>query len=254
MSAFDRVDSDASQETDQVNNGKCGVKLGQKCPLNLASPCGDELVGSPFSGSGTEGAGGTRMSKFRRMQLNMGLSIGDVCTFQTHHSDEHTPAIAAATCQEMSQITDFLFLGSWRDSAEGAGPALKAKGITHVLNLAREQPLGEENRPDVVYVTIPMNDDHQEDLYERLMEAHAFINTAKREGGKVLVHCRRGISRSPTIVVSYLMKYNHLTYDQALAYVEARRHVSLNLAFREFLQGWDPVLGKPPTSARRAET
>lgn len=252
MSAFDRVDS-SDNTHDSHENGKCTINPHQRCPLALSSPSGrdEPMVGSPFSG--TEGAT-NRLSKFRRMQVSMGLSIGDVCTFQTHHTDEHTPAVAAASCQEMSQITDFLYLGSWRDSSEGAVATLKAKGITHVLNLAREQMPIEEKRSDVVFVTIPMNDDHQEDLYERLMEAHTFINNAKKQGGKVLVHCRRGISRSPTIVVSYLMKYNHMTYEQALAFVEARRHVSLNLAFREFLQGWDPALGKPPTSARRAET
>ena len=51
-------------------------------------------------------------------------------------------------------------------------------------------------------------------------------------GGRVLVHCVQGISRSSTIVISYLMLTQNLNYEDALKFVESRRKiVSPNLGF-----------------------
>eukprot|EP00796_Vickermania_ingenoplastis_P008792 gene8792-6179_t len=59
--------------------------------------------------------------------------------------------------------------------------------------------------------------------------------------GRILIHCRRGISRSAAIVVGYLMATEGLSYDDALAHVVSRRScVSLNLAFQEKLRDYVP--------------
>uniref|UniRef100_A0A1I7X3R8 protein-tyrosine-phosphatase n=1 Tax=Heterorhabditis bacteriophora TaxID=37862 RepID=A0A1I7X3R8_HETBA len=42
---------------------------------------------------------------------------------------------------------------------------------------------------------------------------------------KILVHCNAGISRSSTFVISYLMKYQQRTLDEALGMVKAVRPV-----------------------------
>ena len=41
--------------------------------------------------------------------------------------------------------------------------------------------------------------------------------------GKVLIHCQAGISRSPTIVIAYLMKVNKLTMNNAYNEVKDKR-------------------------------
>ena len=49
------------------------------------------------------------------------------------------------------------------------------------------------------------------------------LEDIKSKGGKILVHCRAGISRSATICIAYLMrKYNH-TLDQAYEFIKKRR-------------------------------
>lgn len=43
--------------------------------------------------------------------------------------------------------------------------------------------------------------------------------------GSVLVHCQRGVSRSATAVLFYLMSKQGMKYDDALALVQRKRHV-----------------------------
>ena len=43
--------------------------------------------------------------------------------------------------------------------------------------------------------------------------------------GKVLVHCKAGISRSATVCIAYLMYHKHFSLEQGHAYVKARRNI-----------------------------
>ncbi|CAG5124219.1 unnamed protein product, partial [Candidula unifasciata] len=46
-----------------------------------------------------------------------------------------------------------------------------------------------------------------------------------RKGGKTLVHCLAGVSRSATICIAYLVKYQHMTLEEAYKHVKKRRPV-----------------------------
>jgi membrane-associated phospholipid phosphatase len=52
-------------------------------------------------------------------------------------------------------------------------------------------------------MVIPVQDSEYEDLLIHLPNACLFIETALSRGGKVLVHCVMGISRSATVVCAY---------------------------------------------------
>lgn len=47
-----------------------------------------------------------------------------------------------------------------------------------------------------------MSDDGIDSLRPRLREVCEWIDAARQEGGKVLIHCRVGVSRSATVTVS----------------------------------------------------
>jgi dual specificity phosphatase 12 len=71
-------------------------------------------------------------------------------------------------------------------------------GITHVLSVCPDYSSQAPN-----HLTIAVQDTEFEDLLIHLSKACRFIQTAFDDGGKVLVHCVQGISRSATVVCAY---------------------------------------------------
>lgn len=70
------------------------------------------------------------------------------------------------------------------------------------------------------------------DINENLSPAHLFPDQIKQSGGKVLVHCEAGISRSPTICMAYIMRTQQLRLDEAFDIIKQRRAViSPNFSF-----------------------
>eukprot|EP00345_Euplotes_harpa_P004067 CAMPEP_0168331516 /NCGR_PEP_ID=MMETSP0213-20121227/8380_1 /TAXON_ID=151035 /ORGANISM="Euplotes harpa, Strain FSP1.4" /LENGTH=86 /DNA_ID=CAMNT_0008335307 /DNA_START=185 /DNA_END=445 /DNA_ORIENTATION=- len=50
-----------------------------------------------------------------------------------------------------------------------------------------------------------------------------FIDSALEADEHVLVHCAAGVSRSPTMVIAYLMHKNQWTFEKAFAFVKNKR-------------------------------
>ena len=50
-----------------------------------------------------------------------------------------------------------------------------------------------------------------------------FIQKCRKERCNILVHCKFGISRSPSFIIAYLIKYNKLSVDDALKFVNRKR-------------------------------
>lgn len=180
------------------------------------------------------------------------LPAFDLKVVHEHNIVDHGCSTAnAAACEEMSDILDCLSLGSWRDAVDGE--KLKARGVTHVLNVAKEVPPQCEREAmesgDFCHKTIPLMDCHSQNIDVHFEDAFTFIQGARNQHGKVLVHCRRGISRSAAIVVGYLMSRESYSYEKALEFVKLKRPcVSLNLAFREVLSEYNPVVDTAPGS------
>lgn len=130
----------------------------------------------------------------------------------------------------MSQITPTLFL-SGADAPLNAA-LVSQKGITLIVNatLSHACPA----YPGVECVRVPVPDlpssrlgDHFDRVADRIH--------GNRAGG-TLVHCAAGMSRSPALVMAYLMRYRGVTLSQAHRWVqESRPYVRLNAGFWEQL-------------------
>ena len=81
-------------------------------------------------------------------------------------------------------------------------------------------------------------DDYKDfDLAPYIDKAHMFIDSGLKRDEGVLVVCTAGISRSASIVISYLIKTHKLTYDKAYETVKkARVYIKPNEGFERFLR------------------
>ncbi|CAG5924452.1 unnamed protein product [Menidia menidia] len=126
------------------------------------------------------------------------------------------------------ELLPFLFLGSAVHSSRRE--MLAAAGITAVLNVSSTCPNFYEG--EFQYLRLTVEDTLAADIRACFHTAIAFIDSVKQSGGRVLVHCQAGISRSATICLAYLMHTQRVRLDEAFDFVKQRRHViSPNLAF-----------------------
>ncbi|KAK7796015.1 hypothetical protein U0070_018538, partial [Myodes glareolus] len=93
------------------------------------------------------------------------------------------------------EILPYLYLGSCSHSSNLQG--LQACGITAVLNVSANCPNHFEDL--FHYKSIPVEDNQMVEISAWFQEAIGFIDSVKNSGGRVLVHCQAGISRSATI-------------------------------------------------------
>ena len=103
--------------------------------------------------------------------------------------------------------------------------------ITHIINCTPENFMGTKNhfendkQLNIKYIRIPVDDNYKNDIKKYFYLAIQFIENALKNGtNRVFVHCLAGISRSSTIVSSYLLKLQpNMTVDDAINFVKNRR-------------------------------
>eukprot|EP01119_Soliformovum_irregulare_P009152 TRINITY_DN22319_c0_g1_i1.p1 TRINITY_DN22319_c0_g1~~TRINITY_DN22319_c0_g1_i1.p1 ORF type:complete len:161 (-),score=14.58 TRINITY_DN22319_c0_g1_i1:170-652(-) len=137
------------------------------------------------------------------------------------------------------QIIEGLYLGDEEQACNFE--LLNFLGITHVLTI---QPKDETNvkTSTLVHKFIEITDHTQTVIRPYFQECNDFI-AAARKTGKILVHCHAGISRSPTIVMAYLMSSQKLSLACAHDLVRsARPFIWPNAGFRKQLQEFEHSL------------
>jgi protein-tyrosine phosphatase len=111
---------------------------------------------------------------------------------------------------------------------------LRENGITHVLNCNAfvipnyfETMRTPEGANAFTYEALWLQDVPGEDVTRVLYDCFDFIRRAReRENGRVLVHCSQGVSRSVSVVISYLMWHTGDTYEKTFAFVKSRRGIA----------------------------
>nr|CAD2196889.1 unnamed protein product [Meloidogyne enterolobii] len=128
---------------------------------------------------------------------------------------------------EITKLFDYLFLGSQKDALDNE--LLLRHGITRVINLSENCPRPTSLPDDLQhFLRIPVNDTYSAKLLPHFDSAYQFIETAKQEGEKVLIHCLAGISRSPTVAIAYVMRSRKMTNDEAYNFVKHKPSLPLN--------------------------
>mmetsp|Transcript_24460 Transcript_24460/g.44964 ORF Transcript_24460/g.44964 Transcript_24460/m.44964 type:complete len:208 (-) Transcript_24460:236-859(-) len=127
-------------------------------------------------------------------------------------------------------LNDRLYLGPAHAASKEA--TVSADGITHILNITKEIPKQQYSGVQVSH--LQCYDSPQQRL--PFEEAATFIEQCLSEGGRCLVHCNAGQSRSASIIMYYLMTKGH-TLKQSYDYVKARKpDIRPNFGFCSQLQ------------------
>jgi len=120
----------------------------------------------------------------------------------------------------MSRIASNLYLGS--DEQAQSLHWLKSKGITDVINCAKELPNYFPKHFN--YFRLDWDDTPDQFIKKKIEEAHSFVKE-KSANARVFVHCYAGISRSSSVIIYFLMREHNMTFSQALHYVKQRRPI-----------------------------
>lgn len=82
-----------------------------------------------------------------------------------------------------------------------------------------------------------------------------FIRSAIRGGGAVLVHCHRGISRSPTLALAYLIEEQQRPAEPLFESMRSqRRSIDPNLSYWMMLQEWERLVLPPHVVQSRSSS
>lgn len=105
-------------------------------------------------------------------------------------------------------------------------------GITHIINATDLLPNYFEEDARFSYLRIPIMDSPEINITDYFKSAFEFIDNAFAQGGKVVVHCFAGKSRSASIVIGYIMTKKTMKFNEALKMVITKRPiVEPNLGF-----------------------
>jgi len=147
--------------------------------------------------------------------------------------------------RSMQEIVPGVFLGPCGIAGKKRSEELKNSGITHIVCARQEieAALIKPYHPNLFeYLVITLADSHLATLLPWTREVNAFIKKCLLAGGKVLVYCSDGMSRSPALVTAYLMETYGIDFKTALSQVQEKRFcVQPNDGFEQQLIEFEPI-------------
>jgi hypothetical protein len=156
------------------------------------------------------------------------------------HDQDYLPSTPDTMDKEnfvMTEILPRIFVGNIHDAQNLE--RLNQNGITHIINATPDLPLFWENQYQ--YLRIGVLDLPSESIRKHFDKAFQFIDEKlQNKTNKILVHCSAGISRSPTLVLAYMIKKYQMKFDEAFNKMrQLRQIVDPNVSFILQLRDWE---------------
>ncbi|XP_021268507.1 dual specificity protein phosphatase 18 [Numida meleagris] len=183
------------------------------------------------------GLAGDRKQGTRHTRLETGLAMPRLssallCTFtgrrrsSSGHRCRWTKAWAMRAAlhvhrHRLSRITSCLYLSD--GVAAGSVQLLAAYEITTVINVSLE--VANVLHPGIQYLHIPVADTPTARISACFNSVADLIRSVGERGGRTLLHCAAGVSRSATLCIAYLMKHHGMSLARAHAWVQSCRPI-----------------------------
>ena len=169
-------------------------------------------------------------------------------TYNTSNGTEQT--LKQAIRQDVHEIRKGLWLGNVKSSLDEE--FIQCQNISLIVSVVTKQHMMSLPNPNLSSTTvsferllIPVNDTEETDILQHLAKCIDCIQSRLTQKQNVLVHCSAGVSRSPTVVASWLMFSENLNSQQALAEVEKRRkQINPIPGFRRQLEWFGKILAQ----------
>lgn len=151
---------------------------------------------------------------------------------------------------QVSQIDESLYLASLfatnRDN-------IRKYGIDCVITVCKEAKRLDFG-PNVEIVRLNIVDSKSESLIEHFDAIADKIRDVKSSESKCLVHCVGGVSRSPTMIMAYLMKHERMSLRDAFCLVRSKRkYAKPNVGFWHQLIDYERRLFNGASTVRMIE-
>lgn len=150
-----------------------------------------------------------------------------------------SPPASCNSC--LNAVNEWLFISNAHSAC--CPDLLDAAGITLLINVSRLQPFPPGPAPGQgqgqrVCIRVPVFDEPSESLGPHLTPCADAIEEERVRGGRTLVYCKHGRSRSVAVVTAYLMRHGDLSLRAAFQKVKSvRPAASPNEGFwRQLLQ------------------
>ncbi|XP_048846059.1 dual specificity phosphatase 28 [Brienomyrus brachyistius] len=139
---------------------------------------------------------------------------------------------------QLCKVTETLYIANSRSAC--SDQLVQQEGITLCINVSRQQPFPSTR---VSTLRVPVYDDPNENLYKYFDRCADAIASEASRGGRTVVYCKNGRSRSASICVAYLMRQLALSLRDAFQTVkEARSVVEPNPGFWSQLEKYEQEL------------
>ncbi|XP_064921674.1 protein phosphatase Slingshot homolog 3 isoform X1 [Columba livia] len=147
--------------------------------------------------------------------------------------------LVLAQMDRPSHVFPHLYLGSEWNAANLE--ELQQNRVTHILNVARE--IDNFFPALFTYMNVRVYDEETAQLLPHWNDTFLFLSRVRASGGRALVHCRMGLSRSAATVLAYAMKEFGWSLERALRHVRhCRPGVLPNPGFMRQLDFYQGIL------------
>ena len=214
------LESELHHATASSNHAVVKALLEVKVKVKVNVDTEDANGNTPFK---TEALQCFMCSTKEKISTVNGLTICDDCLHQQAEQSAMYEDIKQPEQKDpqINLITSSIYLGNYDFASDKE--KLHSNGITSILVCGSS--LKQYFPDDFNYHQIPLEDKTEQDISKFFAEAWDFIEgeLSKSPDSRIFVHCYAGVSRSSSIVISYLMKKFNMKYQQAFDVVKMRR-------------------------------